>query len=109
VKGTRRQRYISFQIIYENTGPAITQSELIQTLRQRSYEGFSKTTKELGLWVIQFNGTTGILKCHHREKENMIQFLKSLQNIGKKQVTITTHATSGTIQGLTVKKRKQND
>lgn len=106
MKGTRRQRYIYFQVVYKKEDPAITKAELIQTLRQKSYEIFSKNSKDLGLWVIQFNGTAGILKCHYREKENILRLLQSLENIGKKPVTITTHSTSGTIHGLAAKKEK---
>lgn len=109
MKGTRRQRYIYFQVVYEKEGPAITKAELIQTLRQRSYEVFSKNSKNLGLWVIQFNGAAGILKCHYQEKENIIRLLQSLKNIGKKPVTITTHATSGTIHGIAAMKLKKTD
>jgi RNase P/RNase MRP subunit POP5 len=49
---------------------------------------------------MQFNGTTGILKCSSQEKENTILLLQSLKNIDGKPVTITTRSTSGTIHGL---------
>lgn len=106
MKGTRRHRYIDFHIVCEDQNLIITNSEFIQALRQHISEIFSKNFKELRLWVVQFNGTQGILKCHYMEKERAIQLLLSLKKIGAKSVTIKTHSTSGTIRGLTNKKQK---
>jgi RNase P/RNase MRP subunit POP5 len=59
---------------------------------------FSKSLKDLGVWVIQFDGTDGIIKCHYREKEHLIQILISLKNIGQTAVKVTTSSTAGTIK-----------
>jgi RNase P/RNase MRP subunit POP5 len=83
-----------------------TDKELIQGLRQQTHDLFSKEIKELGLWVVQFDGTAGIIKCKYQEKEHTIQLLQSLKKIGSKSVTFTTYATSGTIRGITDKKLK---
>ncbi|DAC72413.1 MAG TPA: hypothetical protein DSN98_05380 [Thermoplasmata archaeon] len=107
VKGTRRHRYIGFCAAYQPQNHAPTNTELIQALRQATYDLYSKNTKELGLWVIRFDGTSGILKCHYREKEHAIALLQSLKKIGPTTITITTHATSGTIHGLGEKKIKR--
>lgn len=104
MKGTRRHRYISFHVTYKKNAAVGTQLELIQVLRDRCYVVCSKNTKELGLWVVSFDGKTGILKCHYREKDNVTKLLRSLDNIGTKPVKITTSRTSGTIQGLIQKK-----
>jgi RNase P/RNase MRP subunit POP5 len=77
--------------------------ELIQAIRQQTQDLFSKTAKELGLWVIHFDGTTGIIKCNHKEKEHTIQLLHSMKKIGSKSVSFATNVTSGTIRGITDK------
>jgi RNase P/RNase MRP subunit POP5 len=69
-------------------------------LRKQAYDLFSKDAKELGLWVVRFDGTTGIVKCRYREKDRTIQLLQTLKKIGSKSVTFTTYATSGTIRGI---------
>lgn len=104
MKGTRRHRYIFFKVTYDQAHTFASQRELLNALRQSTFERFLKDTKELGLWIVRFDGTTGILKCHYRETENVKQLLQSMKSIGTKPVSITTHATSGTIHGLTDKK-----
>ena len=108
VKGNRRHRYISFRVAFMEQNYTITETELIQAIRQQTHDLFSKTSKELGLWVIQFDGNTGIIKCNYTEKEHTIQLLQSLKKIGSKSVTFTTSATSGTIRGITHKKLKHS-
>jgi len=105
VKGTRRHRYIDFHIESKEQNFNITNSELLQGIRQQTFELFSKNLKDLRLWVVQFDGTQGILKCHYTEKEHVIQLLLSIKKIGTKPVTITTRSTSGTIRGLAHKKQ----
>lgn len=100
IKGNRRHRYISFRVELEGNDAPFTKVELIQTLRQQTQDLFSKTTKELGLWVIHFDGTIGIIKCDHTEKERTIQLLHSMKKIGLKSVCFVTNATSGTIRGI---------
>ena len=106
VKGTRRHRYISFRVALVGNNHSLSDMELIQALRQQTHDLFSKAAKELGLWVVQFDGTTGIIKCNYQEKEHTIQLLQSLKKIGSKSVTVTTSTTSGTIRGITDKKQK---
>lgn len=106
MKGTRRHRYIAFYIVSEGERLPITQTEFIQALRSRTIELFSKDYKELGMWVVQFDGTQGILKCRYTEKERMIRLLCSLKRIDMKPVTITTLSVSGTIHALKRKMQK---
>jgi RNase P/RNase MRP subunit POP5 len=101
VKGIRRYRYISFQLKTTGQQGSPTESELIQALRKQASDLFSKDAKELGLWMIRFDGARGILKCNYQEKERAIQLLLKLKNIGSNHIKITTHACSGTIRGLT--------
>ena len=107
VKSTRRQRYILFHVVYTEGHRPLTQTELIQAIRQQTYDLFSKHIKDLGLWVVQFDGTTGILKCKNQEKERTRELLESLKMIGSTPATITTQSTSGTIRGLTNKTSKR--
>jgi RNase P/RNase MRP subunit POP5 len=100
VKGTRRHRYISFQIDYKIETAPVTQQAFIGALRRGASKLFSKTLPELGLWVIRFDGTTGILKCHYQQTKNSTMLLHSLTTVGSTAVNITTHATSGTIKAL---------
>jgi len=104
VKGTRRFRYILFSVTYPEHGQRATFAEFIRTLQPRTEDFVSTNTKERGAWVVHFDGTTGILKCHYQEKDHAIDLLRSLKTIGATPVAITTIATSGTIQGLPVKK-----
>ena len=100
VKGERRHRYIGFHITFFEQNQVLTKSGLIHAIRQHTQVLFSKDPKELGLWLVQFNGTTGIIKCRSQEKEHTIALLQSLENIEGKSVTVTTRSTSGTIHGL---------
>ena len=108
IKGSRRHRYISFRVSFMEQNYSITETELIQAIRQQTYDLFSKTSKELGLWVVQFDGNTGIIECNYTEKEHTIQLLQSLKKIGSRSVTFITSTTSGTIRGITNKKRKRS-
>ncbi len=106
MKGTRRHRYIDFHIETTEQKGVLTNSELLQALRQQAFELFSKNLKDLRLWVIHFDGTQGILKCHYTEKDNVIQLVQAIRKIGMSPVIITTGSTSGTIRGLTHTNRK---
>jgi RNase P/RNase MRP subunit POP5 len=54
----------------------------------------------MGLRLIKFDGTIGIIKCNHIEKENTISLLNSVEHIKSKDVKIKTLYTSGTIKSL---------
>ena len=68
---------------------------------------FNKDCKEMGIKLIRFEGTTGIIRCNHKEKENTIRLLKSITKINSKKVQLTAIATSGTIRSL-IKKHLAN-
>ncbi len=106
MKGTRRHRYIAFHVDQNDQNFTMTNSQLLQELRHHATELFSKSLKDLRLWVVQFDGTDGIVKCHYTEKEHVIQLLLSIKKIGQKSVMITTRSTSGTIRGLSETKQK---
>jgi RNase P/RNase MRP subunit POP5 len=79
---------------------------LIHELQHATNAQLAKKTFDLGLWVVRFDGTTGIIKCLHKETEQVKQLLLSLSSIGGKHVMVTTLATSGTIHGLSKKKEQ---
>ena len=57
----------------------------------------------MGIYLTRFDGTKGIVKCNHVEKENTIRLLKSISRISSHEVKIETIATSGTIKTLVEK------
>ena len=61
---------------------------------------FKKDCKEIGVYLIRFDGEKGIVKCNHTEKENTIELLKSIKKISSYKVDIETLGTSGTIKTL---------
>ena len=73
---------------------------MIREIREKSKIIFNKDYRELGLYLIRFNGTQGILKCNHVEKDNAINLLRSIKQITSKDVEINTLGTSGTIKSL---------
>jgi len=101
IKENRRLRYIAFLVKTTGLRTHLTNTEVIEELRKRCTILFQKEWKQMGLWLIRFNGTEGIIRCHYREKDNMIHLLNSMKEIGMKKVEVTTLSTSGTIHGLT--------
>ena len=51
---------------------------MIEIIRKKSEELFNKNFKEMGLYLVRFNGAQGILRCKHTEKENAIKLLSGL-------------------------------
>ena len=54
----------------------------------------------MGIRLIRFDDSTGIIKCNHIEKEKTIKLLRSIKKILTKDVSIETFGTSGTIKAL---------
>jgi len=54
----------------------------------------------MGIRLIKFQGTKGIVKCNHVEKDRTIELLRSLQRVASHEVKVATRATSGTIRAL---------
>ena len=95
VKEGRRKRYIGFVI--NGSFKESTRSEMNKGLQKQCHSLFKRTCSKLGIRLIRFNGTAGIIKCNHFEKENAIKLLKSIKS---KEREVTTIATSGTIRSL---------
>jgi RNase P/RNase MRP subunit POP5 len=89
----RRQRYIGF-IIQDKKNP-LSKENLIMEIQNYSQKLFQKTNKEMGIRLMKYTGFTGILRCNHMEKDNIITILRSISS-----VKIQTIATSGTIKSL---------
>jgi RNase P/RNase MRP subunit POP5 len=104
VRRRHRHRYIGFRITFTGDIPSFMPSDFIQALRKEARDFFSKDGDNLRIWLIQFDGTSGIIKCPSQEKDCLIHFLQSLKKIGGASVDITTVSTSGTIRGLTKKR-----
>ena len=105
VKGNRRRRYIGF--VVKTLNKNLNKSEMLREIQRQCKYIFNKDCKEMGIRLIRFDGTAGILKCNHLEKENAIMLLQSIKKIQSKKVEIETIATSGTIRSL-VKKHMLN-
>ena len=105
VKGDRRQRYIGF--VVNNNDNQVDKSSIFHEIRRICNKKYNKNLKEMGIRLIRFNGSSGILKCNHQEKENTILLLQSIKNIGSNKVQIIPVGTSGTIRSL-IKKHMSN-
>ena len=100
VKDHRRKRYIRFHIKPLESNSLPTEAEFLQELRKQGRLLFHKELKDLGCWLIRFQTTSGIIKCHYQETETMKALLHSLHSIGSSIVEITPESTSGTIRGV---------
>jgi len=61
---------------------------------------FSINCKEMGIYLMRFDGRKGIVKCNHIDKDNTINLLTSIDNINSHKIKIKTLGTSGTIKSL---------
>lgn len=105
IKGDRRWRYIGF--VVKTFDKNLNKSEMLREIRRQCKFIFSKDCRDMGIRLIRLDGSAGILKCNHLEKENAIMLLKSIKKIGSRDVEVVTIATSGTIRSL-VKKHMAN-
>jgi len=99
IKEGRRRRYIGFEIKTKEE-KSFSKDEIINVIRYNSENICNKHFKEMGLFVVRFNGLQGIVRCKHTEKENTINLLKQTDKINNVKVDIKTIATSGTIKSL---------
>jgi RNase P/RNase MRP subunit POP5 len=105
VKEGSRKRYIGFHIT--NNSDKVEKKDIVHIVRKNCKNLFDKDVKDLGIYVIKFNGTYGIVRCKHTEKENTIKLLTNIKNVASEKVEIKTLGTSGTIKSL-MKKHMKN-
>lgn len=107
VKEGRRRRYIGFTINYSDEGVVFDKRDMIDAVRNQSVLFLLKDFREMGLFIIRFDGKQGIIRCRHTDKDDTIKLLKSINEINNHKVEIETVGTSGTIKSL-VKKHMSN-
>lgn len=93
-----RQRYIVFEIDAPRT---LERWELIKALQQRASQMGLDNNMAGRPWLTAFEGNRGILRCAHTEKDNAIELLSSITEVGEDnelKVEIRTLKTSGTIK-----------
>src|SRR5207249_8083990 len=77
-----RYRYIAFRV----DGPRrFRRDEVVEALR----------TMSLRLWLVDFDGSSGLVRTTHLEKDAAIQSLNGLGFIGGDRVRVATVGTSG--------------
>ena len=73
---------------------------MINEIRAMCRTTFNRNCKDMGIYLVRFDGQNGILKCNHVEKDNAIRLLNEIKMVSSKQVDIETIGTSGTIKSL---------
>ena len=108
VKEGRRRRYIGFVVKSLSNRRRIKKFEMIDEIKKHCRKNFDRDCKELGIYLIRFNGEKGIVRCRHTEKENTIKLLSNIDKVVGEQIKIETVGTSGTIKSL-VKKHMNSE
>jgi len=95
-----RRRYIGFVVESLKEKPCIDKSEMIREIRRQCRHIFDKDCREMGVYLVNFDGAKGIVRCNHVEKENTILLLESIDKVSSCDVVLKTVGTSGTIKTL---------
>jgi RNase P/RNase MRP subunit POP5 len=98
VKAGGRHRYIHF--ILESQNVAIKRFDLGNELDRTCNLLYQTSCNALGIRLIRFDGSQGIIKCNHLEKEKTIYLLTMVKTIDTIPVSISPKGTSGTIRSL---------
>jgi RNase P/RNase MRP subunit POP5 len=86
-----RYRYIAFRL----EGPRVfRRDEVLEALRSSSSPR---------LWLVAFEGTSGLVRTTNIEKDAAIRFLNQMDHVSGEIVRLTTLGTSGTIRAATRK------
>jgi len=89
-----RKRYIIFKIYSDSI---VSKRDLIYSI----HDSIKNASKFLTVpWVISVKNNYGIIQCQHLDKDKTINFLQSMESIGKfkNSVKIITLGTTGTIR-----------
>ncbi|MCD6503403.1 MAG: hypothetical protein DRN30_02640 [Thermoplasmata archaeon] len=89
-----RRRYIAFLVVSEKP---LNKSSIISKIRDIELEIFGARGV---VFPVGFNGIVLVLRVPHRVKDNVINALRSLDNVYGIRVTIFPLTTSGTIKTL---------
>ena len=100
IRNGMRRRYIGFVVDSINEKPCIDKSEMIREIRRQCRHIFDKDCKEMGVYLVNFDGVRGIVRCNHVEKDNTIMLLESIDKVSSQDVVLKTVGTSGTIKTL---------
>lgn len=73
---------------------------MIDIVRSQSMSFLDKDFRELGLFIIKFDGELGIIRCRHNSKDDTIRLLRSIKKVNDFDVEVETLGTSGTIKAL---------
>lgn len=84
---TGRRRYVLFELL----GAEVEWRDVVDAFREAKMRG-------LNLHLISFDGRYGIVRCPHLQKEEAIDYLRSIQRMRGTSVKVITHLTSGTIK-----------
>lgn len=85
-----RNRYVAFRV----EGPrSIERHELAAALR----------TLSTRVWLVEFDGTLGLVRTTNVEKDAAIRALRAIDNVGNEPVRVHTIGTSGTIRAASRK------
>jgi RNase P/RNase MRP subunit POP5 len=85
-----RYRYIAFRV--DGRRP-FRREEVLEALR----------TMSLRLRLVNFAGSSGLVRTTHLEKDAAIHALNGIESMGSERVRVTTVGTSGTIRAATRK------
>ena len=107
IKEGKRRRYIGFQIFFKDAQDSLSKQDVITALRKKCQELYDVDVKAKRIFLVKFEGDTGIVRCKHIEKENTIELLKNIKEIKTIDVEIKTLGTSGTIKSLEKKHLKK--
>ncbi|MDD2777948.1 MAG: Rpp14/Pop5 family protein [Methanocellales archaeon] len=102
-----RKRYIAFEVL---SAEKIDRSELINEL----WSSASSLLGEVGasscnLWVLDFDGRRGILRCAHDKTAMVRAALATINRVHGTRAGIRVLGTSGTVKSVTEKFMRQVD
>ena len=103
LKYKHRRRYIGFYIDKLDKKNVVKKFDLINEIKNKCDEIYKSKPRLMGIFLINFDGYKGIIKCNHIKKEETIKILNSINKLSDITVKIITVGTSGTLKKLKIK------
>lgn len=102
----KRKRYIVFDIDSEDD---FSKKELSNAIWREALALFGEAgASDLGMALVEFNGSQGILRCNHNQVERVRAVLASLRSVKRTRVVLHVAGVGGTIRAAIEKfKRKK--